>query len=152
MPNETPESVRAKVEKHVEKQGYFIVHDTPDAATRAAHPRVAKLVWNMAGSYPPARTSPDLPVSREVISIVRKVSGDVVILPTLGGSIPMYLFRGEAPVHEMAAMFPQPMKTGFKLFGKRFLPSYPFEEAYLLPYARQFRAALKMPLVLSLVT
>jgi acetylornithine deacetylase/succinyl-diaminopimelate desuccinylase-like protein len=48
----------------------------------------------MAGSYPPARTSPDLPVSREVISIVRKVSGDVVVLPTLGGSIPMYLFKG----------------------------------------------------------
>jgi 2,4-dienoyl-CoA reductase-like NADH-dependent reductase (Old Yellow Enzyme family) len=69
---------------------------------------------------------------------------------TAGSSLqnPMYLFRGEAPVHEMAAMFPQPMKTGFKLFGKRFLPSYPFQEAYLLPYARQFRAALKMPLVL----
>jgi 2,4-dienoyl-CoA reductase-like NADH-dependent reductase (Old Yellow Enzyme family) len=69
---------------------------------------------------------------------------------TAGSSLqnPMYLFRGEAPVHEMAAMFPQPMRTGFKLFGKRFLPSYPFEEAYLLPYARQFREALKMPLVL----
>jgi 2,4-dienoyl-CoA reductase-like NADH-dependent reductase (Old Yellow Enzyme family) len=36
----------------------------------------------------------------------------------------------------------------FKLFGSRFLPSYPFEEAYFLPYARQFRAALSMPLVL----
>ena len=94
VPDETPESVRAKVEKHVEKQGYFIVHDAPDAATRAAHARVARLVWNMAGSYPPARTSPDLPVSREVIAIVRKVSGDVVVLPTLGGSIPMYLFKG----------------------------------------------------------
>lgn len=69
---------------------------------------------------------------------------------TAGSSLqnPMYLFRGEAPVHEMAAMFPQPMRTGFKLFGKRFLPSYPFEEAYLLPYARQFREALSMPLVL----
>ena len=48
----------------------------------------------------------------------------------------------------MAAMFPQPMRTGFKLFGKRFLPTYPFEEAYFLPYARQFRDALTMPLVL----
>jgi 2,4-dienoyl-CoA reductase-like NADH-dependent reductase (Old Yellow Enzyme family) len=69
---------------------------------------------------------------------------------TAGSSLqnPMYLFRGDAPVHEMAAMFPQPMRTGFKLFGKRFLPSYPFEEAYLLPYARQFRAALDMPLIL----
>jgi 2,4-dienoyl-CoA reductase-like NADH-dependent reductase (Old Yellow Enzyme family) len=60
----------------------------------------------------------------------------------------MYLFRGDAPVHEMAAVFPQPLRTGFKLFGKRFLPTYPFEEAYLLPYARQFRDALDMPLIL----
>jgi 2,4-dienoyl-CoA reductase-like NADH-dependent reductase (Old Yellow Enzyme family) len=60
----------------------------------------------------------------------------------------MYLFRGEPPIHEMAAAFPQPMRTGFKLFGKRFLHDYPYEEAYLLPYARQFRAALDMPLVL----
>jgi 2,4-dienoyl-CoA reductase-like NADH-dependent reductase (Old Yellow Enzyme family) len=48
----------------------------------------------------------------------------------------------------MAAVLPQPIRTGFKLFGHRFLPSYPFEEAYLLPYARQFRAALDMPLIL----
>lgn len=69
---------------------------------------------------------------------------------TAGSSLqnPMYLFRGEAPIHEMAAVFPQPMRTGFKLFGKRFLPSYPYEEAYLLPYARQFQAALEMPLIL----
>ena len=69
---------------------------------------------------------------------------------TGGGSLknPMYLFRGEAPIAEMAAAFPQPLKTGFKLVGKKFLPSYPFEEAYFLPYARQFREALDLPLVL----
>lgn len=61
---------------------------------------------------------------------------------------PMYLFRGEAPIHEMARAFPQPIRAMFQLFGKRFLPSYPFEEAYFLPYARNFRAALRMPLVL----
>ncbi|WP_208028820.1 oxidoreductase [Rhabdothermincola sediminis] len=69
---------------------------------------------------------------------------------TAGSSLqnPMYLFRGEAPIHEMARVFPQPIRTGFKLFGSRFLPTYPYEEAYLLPYARQFRAALSMPLIL----
>jgi len=69
---------------------------------------------------------------------------------TAGSSLqnPMYLFRGEAPIDEMAAMFPQPMRLGFRLLGGRFLRTYPFEEAYLLPYARQFRAALHMPLVL----
>jgi len=72
-------------------------------------------------------------------------------LELTGGSSlknPMYLFRGDAPIQEMAAAFPQPLRAGFKLMGSRFLPSYPFEEAYFLPFARQFREALSMPLVL----
>ena len=48
---------------------------------------------------------------------------------------PMYLFRGEAPIAEMAEMFPGVLKTGIKLFGGRFFKEYPFEEAYFLPYA-----------------
>jgi 2,4-dienoyl-CoA reductase-like NADH-dependent reductase (Old Yellow Enzyme family) len=69
---------------------------------------------------------------------------------TAGSSLqnPMYLFRGEAPVHEMAATMPKAIRPAFRLFGGRFIKEYPFEEAYLLPYARQFRAALEMPLVL----
>jgi len=93
VPNETPDSVRVLVEKHIAQQGYFIVHETPDAATRAAHARVARLVWNTSGGYPPARTSPDLPVSREVIDVVTNAVGKPVIIPSLGGSIPMYLFK-----------------------------------------------------------
>ena len=32
--------------------------------------------------------------------------------------------------------------------GGRFFKEYPYEEAYFLPYARQFREALSMPLIL----
>jgi 2,4-dienoyl-CoA reductase-like NADH-dependent reductase (Old Yellow Enzyme family) len=69
---------------------------------------------------------------------------------TAGSSLqnPMYLFRGEAPVAEMAQAMPKAVRPAFRLFGSRFLREYPFEEAYLLPYARQFRAALTMPLIL----
>ncbi|WP_201260790.1 NADH:flavin oxidoreductase [Embleya scabrispora] len=69
---------------------------------------------------------------------------------TAGSSLlnPMYLFRGDAPVPEFAATFPQPQRTGVKLIGKRILRSYPYEEAYLLASARQFRAELKLPLIL----
>jgi len=89
----------------------------------------------------------------ESLEAARLLESDGVLdaLELTGGSSlrnPMYLFRGEAPIEEMAAAFPQPLKTGFKLMGSRFLPSYPFEEAYFLPYARQFRAALSTPLVL----
>ncbi len=69
---------------------------------------------------------------------------------TAGSSLqnPMYLFRGEAPVAEMARAMPKPIRPLFRRFGKLFLREYPFDEAYLLPYARQFRAALRMPLIL----
>lgn len=69
---------------------------------------------------------------------------------TAGSSLqnPMYLFRGEAPLAEMAETLPKPVRPLFRRFGGRFLRSYPFEEGYLLPYARQFRAALTLPLIL----
>jgi 2,4-dienoyl-CoA reductase-like NADH-dependent reductase (Old Yellow Enzyme family) len=77
--------------------------------------------------------------------------GHLDALELTGGSSlsnPMYLFRGEAPLEEFAATLPGPFRAGFKLVGSRFMPSYPFEEAFFLPYARQFREALKMPLIL----
>jgi len=89
----------------------------------------------------------------ESVAVARLLEADGVldaIELTVGSSLenPMYLFRGEAPIREMAAAMPGAAAFAFRLFGKRFLPEYPFEEAYLLPYARQFRAALRMPLVL----
>ena len=35
-----------------------------------------------------------------------------------------------------------------RLVAPKLFPRYPFEEAYFLPYARQFRAALDLPLIL----
>jgi 2,4-dienoyl-CoA reductase-like NADH-dependent reductase (Old Yellow Enzyme family) len=72
------------------------------------------------------------------------------LLLTGGSSFqnPMYLFRGEAPIHELAQAFPPALRLGFRLTARRFMPEYPFEEAFFLPYARQFRAALRMPLIL----
>jgi 2,4-dienoyl-CoA reductase-like NADH-dependent reductase (Old Yellow Enzyme family) len=69
---------------------------------------------------------------------------------TGGGSLlnPMYLFRGDAPIAEMARTFKPWMRPAFKVVSKRFLRSYPFEEAFFLDDARRFRAALDMPLIL----
>ena len=89
----------------------------------------------------------------ESLEAARLLESDGVLdaIELTGGSSlknPMYLFKGDAPIDEMAKAFPQPLRTGFKLLGARFMPSYPFEEAYFLPFARQFRDALTMPLVL----
>ncbi|MGI9576905.1 MAG: NADH:flavin oxidoreductase, partial [Microthrixaceae bacterium] len=69
---------------------------------------------------------------------------------TCGSSLqnPMYLFRGDVPLDEMSIAMPKPVRPGFKLAGGLFLKEYPFEEAYMLPMARQFREALDMPLIL----
>ena len=69
---------------------------------------------------------------------------------TAGSSLlnPMYLFTGDVPLREFAAQMPAPLRWGVRAAGGAFLRSYPFREAYLLDGARQFRAALDMPLVL----
>ena len=77
--------------------------------------------------------------------------GAIDALELTGGSSlsnPMYLFRGEVPLREFAATQPALLRIGLRAVGSRFLREYPFEEAYFLPYARQFLAALSMPLVL----
>jgi 2,4-dienoyl-CoA reductase-like NADH-dependent reductase (Old Yellow Enzyme family) len=89
----------------------------------------------------------------ESIAFARMLEADGALdaITLTGGSSfqnPMYLFKGEAPVAEMAEMFPGVLKLGMRLGGKFFFKEYPFEEAYFLPYARQFRAALDMPLIL----
>src|SRR3954452_2999153 len=60
----------------------------------------------------------------------------------------MYFFRGDVPLAEMLETQPRYVRPGMRLIAPRLFPSYPFEEGYFLPYARQFRAALSMPLVL----
>jgi 2,4-dienoyl-CoA reductase-like NADH-dependent reductase (Old Yellow Enzyme family) len=69
---------------------------------------------------------------------------------TAGSSLlnPMYLFKGDAPVREFAGAMPEPIRTGVKLIGSRFIREYPYHDGYLLEDARQIRAAVGLPMVL----
>jgi 2,4-dienoyl-CoA reductase-like NADH-dependent reductase (Old Yellow Enzyme family) len=69
---------------------------------------------------------------------------------TAGSSLlnPLYLFRGDAPIKEFAGAFKPPLRWGIRMTGKKFLREYPYREAYLIDQAKQFRAELKMPLIL----
>ena len=60
----------------------------------------------------------------------------------------MYFFRGDVPLREFAATQPRAVGWGLRVFGQRIFPELPFEEAFFLPFARQFRDALSMPLIL----
>jgi 4,4'-dithiodibutanoate disulfide reductase len=59
----------------------------------------------------------------------------------------MYFFRGDVPLAEMLATQPAYVRPGMRLIAPKLFPAYPFEEGFFLPYARQFRAALSMPLI-----
>ena len=99
VPAQTPERVHELVERHIARQGFHIVRDVPDAETRMSHPNVIRVVWGHG--YPAARTAMDSPLARQTIAVVRELTGaDPVLLPSLGGSIPMYLFQrgGTVPV------------------------------------------------------
>ncbi|HUE06849.1 MAG TPA: NADH:flavin oxidoreductase [Acidimicrobiales bacterium] len=85
------------------------------------------------------------------VATLFEADGTLDALELTGGSSlanPMYLFRGDAPLREFGATLPPPLRLGFKLIGHRFLKSYPYEEAFFLPFARQFRAALTTPIIL----
>jgi 2,4-dienoyl-CoA reductase-like NADH-dependent reductase (Old Yellow Enzyme family) len=60
----------------------------------------------------------------------------------------MYYFRGEVPMAEFIASQPAIVGLGLRVIGPRMFREYPFEEAFFLPLARQFREALSMPLIL----
>jgi acetylornithine deacetylase/succinyl-diaminopimelate desuccinylase-like protein len=91
VPNQTPAGVRERVEAHLRRRGYAIVHEPPSAETRAAQPRLLYLQWEEG--YPAARTSLDDPAAGALVRLVDEtVGGGLIVLPTLGGSVPMHRF------------------------------------------------------------
>ncbi|GJF09275.1 oxidoreductase [Mycolicibacterium cyprinidarum] len=80
-----------------------------------------------------------------------EADGHLDALELTGGSSllnPMYYFRGEVPMAEFIASQPAIVGLGLRVIGSRLFRTYPFEEAYFLPQARQFRETLSMPLIL----
>jgi len=92
VPDVTPSVLRAAVERHVEAQGYTVVHAPPDGATRRRSGRLALLEWG--DGYPALWTPMDLPVSRAVLEIVDQATdARAVATPSLGGSLPLAMFH-----------------------------------------------------------
>lgn len=82
------------VEAHLKRRGYYVVYEPPDAETRLAHPRLVYLLRNEG--YPAARTAMDVPAVTPVIAAAELAAGQAPLLvPTLGGSLPLYLFVRE---------------------------------------------------------
>ncbi len=79
-----------RVVNHIARQGYHVVTSEPDDETRRRYHRIAKVTRH--GGYNAARTSMDLEISQKVIRVLEGVRGRVTRMPTLGGSVPLYVF------------------------------------------------------------
>ncbi|MDD5542183.1 MAG: M20/M25/M40 family metallo-hydrolase [Acidobacteriia bacterium] len=91
VPDQTPERVKKLVEAFIARQGFHIVHRTPTTEERLRFPKTILLTWGPG--YPSARTSMELPGSKALIRAVDEaIESPIIKMPTLGGSVPMYLF------------------------------------------------------------
>lgn len=90
--NVEPQKQFDRLVAHVRKQGFFVTGKDPTRAERLAHPRVAKIVYG--GGYPASRTPMNLPVATKLMEVIQAaVTGPIVKMPTMGGSVPMYIFE-----------------------------------------------------------
>ena len=86
-----PDRMLDLLEEHIRAQGYHIVRHDPDHATRLRYPRIAKV--EREHGYRAVRTPMAGPIVAAVVGAARRAAeGDLVLLPTLGGSLPLYLF------------------------------------------------------------
>jgi acetylornithine deacetylase/succinyl-diaminopimelate desuccinylase-like protein len=81
-----------RVVDHIRKQGYQVVENEPDAETRMRYPKLARVAPG-SGGYNASRTSMDLPISQLVLRTAESARGPVVKLPTMGGSVPLYMIE-----------------------------------------------------------
>jgi acetylornithine deacetylase/succinyl-diaminopimelate desuccinylase-like protein len=91
VPDQRPDVLRGRFEAHLRAAGYTVVHEAPTPDQRRRTPRLVRLEWE--GGYPAARTPLGLPFSRALVRAVGAAGdGKVIVLPTLGGSVPLYVF------------------------------------------------------------
>jgi acetylornithine deacetylase/succinyl-diaminopimelate desuccinylase-like protein len=76
-----------RVIDYIQSRGYFVVENEPTQEILTTHAKVAKVIRD--GGYNAVRTPMDLPMAQEVIQAVKSARGDVVLLPTMGGSVPL---------------------------------------------------------------
>jgi acetylornithine deacetylase/succinyl-diaminopimelate desuccinylase-like protein len=98
VPNQTPAKVRERLEAHIAGEGFHVVHEQPTDDTLRAHAMVARLDW--ASGYPALRTPLDDPMAKRLTSFMREIAPDLIVTPSLGGSLPLYEFgsRLDAPI------------------------------------------------------
>ncbi len=99
VPDQTPEGVRQSLERWFAAEGWTVVSEPPDAAMRAAHPKLVRLQWETG--YPALRSDMSSVPAKAVLAAASRSAGKPVLaLPMIGGSVPIYMFGevSDAPI------------------------------------------------------
>lgn len=82
-----------KVTDHIRSQGYYVTDHEPTDEERSKYNKIIKVIPGKDG-YNAQRTSIDLPIVKHVINAVKSTTnGQLVLTPTMGGSLPLFLFE-----------------------------------------------------------
>jgi acetylornithine deacetylase/succinyl-diaminopimelate desuccinylase-like protein len=90
------------VRDYIQRKGFFVTDLEPDAETRRTHPKVARVIFGPGNLA--RRTSMELPIAQEVIRTVTGARGPVVLLPTMGATVPLESF--ERPLRTTTIIVP----------------------------------------------
>ena len=88
-----------KVVDHIRTQGYTVIDHDPTEEERKKYSRIIKVLTGN-DSYNAQRTSMSLPIVKSVITAVKSTTTEqVVLMPTLGGSLPLFVFEKYLGAH-----------------------------------------------------
>ncbi|HSC54039.1 MAG TPA: M20/M25/M40 family metallo-hydrolase [Phnomibacter sp.] len=81
-----------KLKRFIENKGYKVLDHEPTMEERKKYPLIASLTLK-EGSYPAQKTPMNLPMAQKVISAIQTTTSSPVLkIPTLGGSLPLFIF------------------------------------------------------------
>jgi len=82
-----------KVIDHIKLQGYTVIGHEPTDEERKQYLKLVKVIAGTGGTNA-QRTSMSLPIVQKVINAVKSTTNEqVVLLPTLGGTLPLFVFE-----------------------------------------------------------
>lgn len=92
VPGNDYQKQQQRVVNHIKEQGFYITENDPTNEERKQYPKIAKI--KLSDGYNAQRTPIGLPDVQKVVAAVRSTTGDqVVLLPSMGGSLPLFLFE-----------------------------------------------------------
>ena len=127
---------------HIENRSRFVREIAAAVKERVGDDVAIIAKMSMTDGIPGSITLPDSLQTAQMLDADGNIDA---LLLTQGSSVlrQMWLFRGDVPVDGFAEHMPFPFDVGVKLFGKKMMGDFPYEDMYMFDDARQFLDKVK---------